>query len=123
MLLSVEENQTLNNNYKPIPLTLEKLYRVARLANYTKCDISYAVEKLGEAGLLKTNIKWNLLTNHVIVIDDISYEGHEFIEKIREPKIWKKTKDISSKAGAFSIKLLGTIAEKVALSFLESFIP
>lgn len=40
----------------------------------------------------------------------VTWEGHEFIEKVRDPEVWGKTKDGAAKIGSWSIKLLGEIA-------------
>lgn len=43
----------------------------------------------------------------------VTWEGHEFIEKIRDPEIWKKTKAGASKVGSWSIKLMSDIASGI----------
>jgi hypothetical protein len=40
----------------------------------------------------------------------ISWEGYEFLEKVRDPDIWSKTKMGATKVGSWSVKLLGEIA-------------
>lgn len=40
----------------------------------------------------------------------LTWNGHEFIDEIRDPEIWRKTKEGADKVGSWSIKLLGEIA-------------
>jgi len=40
----------------------------------------------------------------------LTWKGHEFIDSIRDPEIWRKTKDGATKVGSWSVKLLGDIA-------------
>lgn len=40
----------------------------------------------------------------------ISWEGYEFIEKIRDPEVWRKTKEGAASVGSWSVKLLGDVA-------------
>ncbi|MEL6485794.1 MAG: DUF2513 domain-containing protein [Pseudomonadota bacterium] len=40
----------------------------------------------------------------------ITWEGHEFLEKIRDPEVWRKTKEGASKLNSWGVKLLGEIA-------------
>lgn len=40
----------------------------------------------------------------------ISWDGHEFLDKIRDPEIWQKTKSGAERLGSWSIKLLGELA-------------
>lgn len=40
----------------------------------------------------------------------LTWAGHEFIDEIRDPEIWRKTKEGADKVGSWSIKLLGELA-------------
>ena len=40
----------------------------------------------------------------------ISWAGHEFLDKVRDPDIWRKTKEGAEKVGSWSVKLLADIA-------------
>lgn len=40
----------------------------------------------------------------------ITWAGHEFLDSVRDPEIWKKAKEGASKIGSWSMKLLGELA-------------
>jgi hypothetical protein len=40
----------------------------------------------------------------------ITWMGHEFIDSIRDPEIWRKTKEGAAKVGSWSLKLMGEMA-------------
>lgn len=40
----------------------------------------------------------------------ITWAGHEFLDSVRDPEIWRKTKEGANKVGSWSMKLLGEIA-------------
>jgi hypothetical protein len=40
----------------------------------------------------------------------MSWEGHEFLDKIRDDEIWRKTKEGASRVGSWSVKLLADLA-------------
>lgn len=40
----------------------------------------------------------------------ISWAGHEFLDKVRDPEIWRKTKEGASRVGSWSVKFLGELA-------------
>lgn len=40
----------------------------------------------------------------------ISWSGYEFLDKVRDPEIWRKTKEGAEKVGSWSVKLLADIA-------------
>lgn len=60
--------------------------------------IESKVTQMGPAGMSFHN-GWRL-----------TWEGHEFIEKIRDPEVWKKTKAGATKVGSWGIKLMSDIA-------------
>lgn len=40
----------------------------------------------------------------------MSWSGHEFLDKVRDPEIWRQTKEGASKVGSWSVKFLGELA-------------
>jgi len=40
----------------------------------------------------------------------ISWAGHEFLDTVRDPDIWRQTKEGASKLGSWSVKVLGELA-------------
>lgn len=40
----------------------------------------------------------------------LTWEGHEFLDKVRDPEIWRKTKEGAGKVGSWSVKLLADMA-------------
>lgn len=40
----------------------------------------------------------------------ITWKGHEFIDSVRDPEIWRKTKEGATKVGSWSVKLLADMA-------------
>lgn len=40
----------------------------------------------------------------------MTWQGHEFLDQVRDPDIWRKTKAGAAKLGSSSIRLLGELA-------------
>ena len=40
----------------------------------------------------------------------MSWDGHEFLDKVRDPEIWRQTKEGASRIGSWSVKFLGELA-------------
>ena len=40
----------------------------------------------------------------------MSWAGHEFLDKVRDPEIWRQTKAGAAKVGSWSVKFLGELA-------------
>jgi Hypothetical protein (DUF2513) len=50
----------------------------------------------GKDGFLPTSLTW---------------AGHDFLDSVRDPEIWQKTKDGAKAAGGFTVELLAEIAK------------
>lgn len=109
VLLCCERLLKMNDNGFMNDLSPEDLQK--ELQDYQLTDITYTVLKLEEADLLNAKVikAWG---NSVvdIIIYDITFEGHEFLDNIRDDSNWKKVKDAAKAAGAFSINMLTQIA-------------
>lgn len=82
---------------------------------YTEEEITYTCLKLDEGGLIDAMLvsMMNSSIKGVKAINDITFEGHQFLEDIRKNSTWNIIKDKALKIGSFSIKTLVAIAEKV----------
>ena len=64
-----------------------------------------------EAGLLVVTF-YDLLSGPALVnVKSITWEGYEFLETIRDPKIWKKTKITANEVGSFGIDIIKEISK------------
>ncbi|MCJ2043807.1 DUF2513 domain-containing protein [Methylobacterium sp. J-078] len=61
------------------------------------------VKLLEEAGLIK--IAGRNLSNDIHV-SGLTWEGHDFLDTVRDPEVWKRTKDGASKMGGWTFGLL-----------------
>ena len=85
------------------------------LPDYKKEEVQYTVEKLCESGYIHlTNVSLSnqkyIMTGYV---DDITWNGFEFLNRDREPKIWEAPKKGAAKIGSMSIATLSTIAFEI----------
>lgn len=112
VLLSCEELLKMDEDGYMDSLSHEELGQA--LPDYKIEDIIYTVVKLKEAVFLDVKItraSGNILAD--VRINDITFNGHEFLDDIRDDDNWKKVKDMAKLAGAFSIKMIAQIAVAV----------
>lgn len=67
---------------------------------------------LDEAGLIEGRDASHLQGRHMLVLR-MTWHGHEFLDGIRDPKIWAETKEGAKKVGAFSLDVLSAIARGI----------
>ena len=85
------------------------------LPQYEEDDIFYSVYNLHQIRFIEGRISdVNNMKMFFCEINNITWNGHQFLNTIRPTSIWKSTKDGASKLGLMSIHALSTIAMKVA---------
>ena len=55
-------------------------------------------------------------------IDDVTIEGHKFIDSVKEPTIWNKTKSIINKVGNHTLEFVENVAHDVAVESAKELI-
>ena len=69
---------------------------------WTPEQVAYTVCILAEGGLIEATdsggMDWRA--------QRLTYAGHEYVDTIRDGEVWRKTKEIASKAGVFSLQVL-----------------
>jgi hypothetical protein len=66
---------------------------------------------IGEYSRSSTNPDRVIATEHVF---DLTWAGHEYLDTVRDNKIWRETKAIAHKVGATSFEFLFEIAKGLA---------
>lgn len=85
------------------------LQNVPDFEGYTTARVIEHVRLLIDAGLI-TAIDASTLSGPDYINIKMTWHGHEFINTIRDPEIWKKTKAGASKVGGWTVGLLAEIA-------------
>ncbi|WP_353198249.1 DUF2513 domain-containing protein [Sandarakinorhabdus sp.] len=77
--------------------------------------VSYHVSLLLEANLIQGMVQPdpNSVYGCWIYHPSLTWNGHEFLDNVRDDAVWKKTKEGASKVGGWSISLVGDIAKAV----------
>ncbi|MBC5745861.1 DUF2513 domain-containing protein [Lachnospiraceae bacterium MD308] len=107
-----EDGDSWNTKY----VNLIMLYESPKL-NYDKKDIMRSVLKLIECGFIKISSKFpdNKPYLERCSIEDVTFRGYQFIESVREPSVWEKTKTIATKVGNHTLYFLESVAHDLAV--------
>jgi len=60
-----------------------------------------------------------MATQPMIMVERITWQGHEFIETVRDDKIWEKTKETMNTVGNFGIENVKAVASALAKGFMK----
>lgn len=88
------------------------------LKDYTRDELVYTVERLSEAGFINATKICDGPCAPTYHIFSLSYNGHQFLDTIRDDKIWKNTKIAASKLASVSIPIFQEIASSLIKSTL-----
>lgn len=110
LLLAIESEVNFTEDLKYLSININSLCESDFLKKYQKQDICYAALKLNEGGFVDLKLTYgdNRITS--ILIDSLTYEGHQFLESIKPPNVWVKTKNKAAKIGSFAIDIVSQIA-------------
>ncbi len=97
-------------------VSLDMMYESPEL-DYDKKDIMHSVLKLDECGFIKISTRFpnNKPYLERCSIEDVTFRGYQFIESVREPSIWDKTKSIVGKVGNHTLDFIESVAHDVAV--------
>ena len=102
LMLYFEKNLTYDR-----PISANKI----ALKKYSTEDIVYTCDKLQEAGFINVT-RWPVLDDGLpfINVNSITYNGHQLLDNIRSPKIWKETKSKLKSIGSVSVEIIAQVA-------------
>ncbi len=92
------------------------------LAKYNGDEIVYTCAKLNEANLIEATFRKYPSDDKLILlhVDDLTYEGHQFVANIHEDTVWNGVKSVAKKVGTSSINGLIQIASNVITTLIKS---
>lgn len=83
------------------------------LPNYSEPELLYTLCRLKEGGYINAVQKNADNVVFLFVVTDMTFAGHELLEKIRPESTWKKTLSILKKVGSFGLDLLSSVSGSI----------
>lgn len=93
---------------------------VSSLPGYSDQELFYTALKLEEAGFINASTANVRVYPELLTITDITFNGHQFLDDIRDNSNWQKIKAIGEKAGSLSVKAIAQIAVNLISSFINN---
>ena len=88
------------------------------IEGYSPAEIDYHLNLINEAGFLKT--MGSMLSGNIL-FDRLSLAGHDFVDSVRSPEVWAKTKQGAAAAGGFTVDLLKDLAKGFIKKQIEEY--
>lgn len=109
--------EEFGNDWQTKSVNLVMMYASSDLSSFSKKEIMRSVLKLDECGFLKISTKFPENAPYLVrcTIEDITMAGYNFIESLKEPSVWEKTKAIANKFGNHTLGFVETVAHDIAV--------
>lgn len=93
---------------------------VKQLSNekFSADDITYTLWQLADGKFIKANCDRYAMGVSIIVFD-ITWQGHELLDSIRDDKVWSQTKKATSSLKSVSIGVLKNVATAVLSGMIK----
>ncbi|MGG3737569.1 DUF2513 domain-containing protein [Aeribacillus pallidus] len=114
LLLELEDKLLLNDCFY-----LSQLRELDSFKKYGEETCIYALLKLAEAGFIIENHLEADNGIYELSVSSITWHGHEFLDNIRDPKIWKKVKDAASNLASTSVTILAQLGWQAVMNYLK----
>lgn len=88
-----------------------QLLDLSNIEGYSTQQVGYHVLLLHEAGLIEAINVSSMGDRFDWIPERLTMRGHQYLETIRDPEIWRKTKEGAAKVGSYSIELLSALAK------------
>lgn len=100
LLLAIEKHAPLDG------LDHDEILKLPELDKYDKDTIIYTAQRLHEAGYIDGNFDFYYDNQIYMHISNITYDGHVFLDSLRDEGIWKDVKNATAKVSGASIPIL-----------------
>ncbi|WP_077736262.1 DUF2513 domain-containing protein [Bacillus sonorensis] len=104
LLITIEEEVGFNKS-----LPAEELADFSSLEEFSLDDVRYTLKKLNEAGFISIDVY-----HDDTYVNELTFNGHQFLDNIRGSNIWAETKSHLSKiGGAASLSIISELASSL----------
>jgi hypothetical protein len=95
---------------------------VPPIEGFSELEIKYHLVLMYEAGLLQREAIKSSTSDRVIYVIpfELTWEGHEFLVKVRNDGVWRRVKDaVASKGGSLAFSVVNHLATRFALELVR----
>lgn len=114
ILLEIEESQEMGQELTDADFQTFDIY-----SDISRNQFAYTLQKLNEANYIKAELYFRDDELQRIVVNEITFSGHEFLDTVRDDGIWKDTKAVLSRLSSTPISTIKTVATSVLTSYVK----
>ncbi len=81
--------------------------------------LGYTINRVNEANLITGKALFASNSFYSFSPIQLTFKGHEYLDNIRAPKVWKQSKSVAEKIGSVSLNVMSNIASDIILKTLN----
>lgn len=81
--------------------------------------LGYTINRVNEANLITGKALFASNSFYSFSPIQLTFKGHEYLDNIRAPKVWKQSKSVAEKIGSVSLNIMSNIASDIILKTLN----
>lgn len=101
-------------------LSIEAIYNA--LPDYDKKDIFYSLYNLEQAGYVNMDVFWADGGVYHCSINYMTYDGHKFLDSVRDSKRWAGVKKGLEAVRNYSLDVIASIAEGITSAAISKYL-
>ena len=105
ILLKIEADPSFNGSPQNRSTNATRL----GITGHDDAEVTYHLVQLIEASLLDGNVKMAAIGE--VVVSKLTWSGHQFLNDIRDPDIWSKTRERAKSVSGIGFQFLWEIAK------------
>lgn len=91
------------------------------LPAYKKTDIVYTLKRLDEGGFIDITDAWASNVLQALYVNYITFDGHQFLDSIRDDDRWEKVRSGLSVVRDYSLAAISAIAEGITSAAITGY--
>lgn len=105
LLLELESKLSFNQ-----PIFIDDFKELETVSSYGYEISVYALLKMIEAKFVNANVTYAGDEIYQLAISSLTWDGHQFLDTIRDHEVWKETKAATKKLSSVSLSIISTLA-------------
>lgn len=114
ILLEIENTQEMGEELENQDFEKFSIY-----PEISRDQFAYTLQKLNEANYINADFYFGDDELNRISVNEITFEGHQFLDAIRDDGIWKDTKGVLGKLSATPISTIKQVANAVLSAYVQ----
>jgi hypothetical protein len=109
VLLTIEADPDFNGDKALFP------FEALEGSGHSRQEIIYHLRLAEDGGLIIAEFH----QGGDVAVRNLTSEGHDFLDSVRDPEIWRRTKACAVKAGGFTVDILKELAKSLIKAAIQ----